>query len=301
MVVVASLLLSAAISAVLVRRALTPLEEITRSAERITVSRLNQRLGAARRPPELAALAAVFDAMLARLEDSFRRLSDFSSAMAHELRTPIGILTGEAEVALSRPRRAKDYREVIESSLEEYRRLARMIDNLLFVARADSGSAWLATVPLDARREAEAVAELYQALAEEREVAFSCHGEATVAADSDLLRRALSNLLSNAFRHTPAGGQVQIRIDGSDPRWVRIEVRDSGCGIGAEHLDRVFDRFYRADPARAPQQEGSGIGLSIVRSIMELHGGQAELESTPGQGTRVRLSFPAQPPGAMAS
>jgi len=198
----------------------------------------------------------------------------------------------EAEITLSGARTSEDYRLVLESSLEEYGRLSRMIDSLLFLARAEIAQTCIERSRLDVHGELEAVLAFYEALADDHGVALFCQGEAGLDADPILLRRALSNLLSNALRHTPRGGQIALAVQASDVA-LEISVADSGCGIAPEHLPKLFDRFYRADAARVHSAEGSGLGLAIVKSIMVLHGGSALIASTPGKGTTVTLRFPA--------
>lgn len=277
------------------RKGMEPLTEIAVTAHRITASHLHERIAATRWPSELAELARAFDAMLDRLQDSFTRLSQFSADLAHELRTPINNLRGEAEVALSRTRSTEEYQQILASGLEECEQLSRMIDGMLFLARADNQNAAINRVDIDARKEIEAVREFYEALARERDIEVTCQGTARFRGDPDLFRRAISNLLSNALQHTPAQGAVRIRIHGADPASVRIEVRDNGAGISPEHLPKIFDRFYRVDRSRSERARGTGLGLAIVRSIMQLHGGTAAIQSTVGEGTVVTLDFPAQP------
>jgi two-component system heavy metal sensor histidine kinase CusS len=285
------LLLSTLASIAITRKGMHPLEEITRAAQRITANQLHERIDPARWPRELIPLAVAFDEMLSRLEDSFTRLSQFSADLAHELRTPINSMMGEAEVALSRVRTPSDYRQVLESSLEEYGKLSRMVDSLLFLARAESTELRIERSRIDARKEIEAVREFYDAVAEEQGVTVKSQGEGTVRAEPVLFRRAISNLLSNALKFTPPGGTVTLSVRGNDQS-VEVRVKDSGTGIPAEHLPRIFDRFYRADPARSQHLEGTGLGLAIVKSIMELHQGAVRLESRPGQGTTAILTFP---------
>lgn len=293
-VLVAGVLLASLIGAWIARRALKPLADITRATERIHVERLHERIQTGEWPRELVALADAFDGMLERLQESFERLAQFSADLAHELRTPINNLMGQAQVALSRGRSAREYVEILESALEEYERLARMIESMLFIASADharSGSVNLAT--LDARAEMAAVCEFYQALADEREIEMRCEGQGMIRADSSLLRRALSNLVSNAIEYTPKGGRVTLAI-GKDDGAPILSVADTGIGIASEHLSRLGDRFYRVDPARSSAHSGSGLGLAIVRSIMSLHGGHLAIESRPGRGTTATLHFPRE-------
>jgi two-component system heavy metal sensor histidine kinase CusS len=275
------------------RKGLRPLEGITRTAQRTSISQLHERIAPARWPRELAALAIAFDDMLNRLEDSFKRLSQFSADLAHELRTPINNLIGEAEVALSRVRTQEEYQQVLESSLEEYATLSRMVESLLFLARAESREMRIGRSLFNGRKEMEAVREFYDALAEEQGVGIICQGEAQLCADSVLFRQALSNLLSNALRYTPRKGKILLSIKQTDDEWVEVTVSDTGSGIDPEHLPRVFDRFYHADPARSRKTSGTGLGLSIVSSIMGIHGGTVAIQSKPGKGTTVTLRFPS--------
>lgn len=273
-------------------RGMRPVASFTRIVQEVQANRMHPRVGAGHWPGELTELAGSFDAMLERLERAFQALDRFSADIAHELRTPLNILRGEAEVALQHAVSSNEYRAVLESSLEEYNRLSRLVDALLFLARAEHGSDEIQKKTLDARSEALAVCDFYETVAAEHRVAMNVTGNAALVADSMLVRRSLSNLLSNALRHTPQGGTVQISIAQSTNFGVTIEVSDSGCGIAPEHLPRVFDRFYRADEARARDAEGAGLGLAIVKTIMTLHGGSVVIDNNPAGGATVTLSFP---------
>lgn len=288
---VLGILISAFICIFIIRRGLHPLKEITETAQRISASRLHERVAASRWPKELTLLAVAFDDMLDRLEDSFNRLSRFSADLAHELRTPINGLMGAADVILSKERTPEEYRYVIESSLDEYSRLSRMIERLLFLARATNNEIRIEKVQLDVPGELARIHELFRATADEQGVEILISGEGTVNAERDLFGRAVSNLLSNALQHTPPGGRVILSTRVSERR-VEVRVSDTGSGIPAEHLARIFDRFYRVDSARSSSMGGAGLGLAIVKSIMDLHGGAVTVESRPGQGTTFVLAFP---------
>jgi two-component system heavy metal sensor histidine kinase CusS len=276
------------------RKGMRPLAEITRTAQHITASHLHGRIAGTPWPAELANLAAAFDAMLDRLEDSFNRLSQFSADLAHALRTPIHNLRGEAEVLLARSRTPEEYQHTLASSLEECDRLSRMIDGLLFLARADDPKAARSHVRFDARKQLDAVREFYDALASEQGVTVSCEGAAWLTGDPMLFRRAVSNLLGNALRFTPARGCVRLSANTQRDQSVEIQVHDSGSGIAPEHLFKIFDRFYRVGESHSPVPGGIGLGLAIVRSIMRLHGGTASVESTVGKGSTFTLRFPAE-------
>ena len=294
-------LLIAIIANLSARRAMKPLHDIAAAARRISASQLHERIESARWPKELKDLGAAFDDMLQRLEDSFIRLSQFSSDLAHELRTPINNLVGETEVALSRARSAEEYHDVLESSLEEYQRLSRMIDSLLFLARADAPAMHIEPVELDVQTELDGICEFYEALADGRGVHLSCDAEVRLISDPILFRRAVSNLISNALRYTPSGGSVTITAQSARDGFIDVAVRDTGTGILSHHLPRIFDRFYRADVARSNYSEGAGLGLAIVKSIMNLHKGLVSAASIPGQGTTITLRFliPPRPKGAL--
>jgi two-component system heavy metal sensor histidine kinase CusS len=284
------LLAAASTGAWAVRRGLAPLNDLAAQIEPIGATELGRRMAAGRWPVEVQGLATAFDHVLGRLQESFGRLRQLSGDLAHELRTPINNLMGEAQVALSRPRTAPEYERVLQSSLEELLRLARMIDSMLFLAQADQARMALHPADLRAATELQAVADFYQALAEEQEVTVQVEGDAPLVADPMLVRRALSNLLSNALRHSPRGGSIWLQARPS-LHHIELEVRDSGRGIPPEHRARLGDRFFRVEGSRSGDA-GYGLGLAIVRSIMALHGGQMRIDSEPGRGTTVTLSFP---------
>ncbi len=286
-------LLFSTLAAVFVaRRGLSPIAEMTRHIEGISAAQLNERLDPATAPKELSNLVSAFNAMVLRLAKSFAQLNQFSADLAHELRTPINNLMGATEVALSRPRNADEYREILESNLEEYGRLSRTVEILLFLAKAENTGIPLRTVRLDGRAELEAACSYHEAMAEEKGVRLVCDGQGFLYADAQLFKRVLSNLLLNAIQHTPNGGKIRLSVDSPCDGSASVSVQDTGCGIAAECLPKLFDRFYRVDPARSA--EGTGLGLAIVKSIMELHGGSVVIDSEPGQGAVVTLHFPAK-------
>jgi two-component system heavy metal sensor histidine kinase CusS len=275
------------------RRGLRPLADVSAAAARINAANLGDRMQSAPMPAELAELAQTFNAMLGRLEEAFGRITRFSADIAHELRTPLQVLRGEAEVALNRARSPEEYRHVLGSGLEEYARLAKLIDSLLFLARADNPETQITREPLNVAAKLVATAAFYEPMAAEAgvRIATECESGLTASLDRTLLQRALGNLVANALAHTPANGCVTLRAARRGER-VEIEVEDTGCGIAAEHLPFIFDRFYRADQARTTSAGHVGLGLALVKSIATLHGGTAEAESTPGRGTLVRLIMP---------
>jgi len=284
-----SILASILIAIPVTRRGLRPLEEMKRSLERIGPTHLNERVAPANWPRELQPLAIAFDEMLKRLDDSFTRLSQFSADLAHELRTPIANMLGEAQVALSRDRSAAEYRETIESTIGECERLSGIVDNLLFVARADAATEPVERIRFDARAAVEKIAAFYETIAEDRHVAINCSGQGQISADPALFERAVGNLVDNALRFTPENGSIQIAL-AERTNDFEVAVSDNGSGVAPEHLPRVFDRFYRAEPSRG--SDGAGLGLALVKSIVDLHGGTARIQSEVGRGTTVSITFP---------
>jgi len=271
------------------RTGLRPLEHMARLATRLSATDLSERLPDTALPAEIRTLATAFNAMLGRLEDAFRRLSEFSSDLAHELRTPVSNLMTQTQVALARERGAAEYREVLQSSMEEYERLARMVEDMLFLAKADNRQVVPRRDAVDLGREIRELIEFHGLVAEERGVHLRLEGSAHVAGDRLMLRRAVSNLLSNAIRHCPDAETVRIGLSSGDQD-VELVVENPGT-IPHDRLARVFDRFYTGDPARRSGAEGVGLGLAIVRSIVEAHGGRIDAATANGM-VRFTVSLP---------
>lgn len=285
------------------RQGIRPVEEMAATARRISSMNLRERIRPEGYPFELAALAATFNKMLDGLEDSFERISRFSADIAHDLRTPVNNIRGEAEVALARARTVDEYRDVLGSCLEEAVRLSNLIGDLLFLARAESPLTLLHRERTDVAQLLSRVREYYEASAADAGVSLTtaCPSEPVIAAvDQSLIQRALSNLVSNAVAHTPSGGSIVMTAK-TDRSNLQIEVSDTGIGIPAEALPRVFDRFFRIDASRSRMVGGTGLGLAIVQSITLLHGGTVAISSEPGEGTRVALSVPVSLPNMTES
>lgn len=293
----ASLLVAAALGYGIARRGLRPLRLFAQRVTEIDARSLGQRLlkddDELAYPQEVQALVTSLDRMLDRLERAFRALTELSGDLAHELRTPIHVLRQHGEVALQRRRSAEEYQDVLGANLEELDRMRRMVDDILFLARAEDPRAVIQRVSLCLSDEAAAVIEFLSADATDRGVFLSSDVPTSLElfADRMLLRRALVNVLGNALRHTPAGGRVTVSActDGDN---VAVEVCDTGVGIPAELLPRVFDRHTRGPDSSARDAGGAGLGLAIVRGIMALHGGTAEAMSPLGEGTKITLMFP---------
>ncbi len=277
------------------RRGIRPVEEMATTARHISSTNLRERILPEGYPFELASLASTFNQMLDRLEESFERISRFSADIAHDLRTPVNNIRGETEVALARARSADEYRDVIGSCLEEAVRLSDLISDLLFLARAESPLTQLRRERVDVRELLGGVREYYEISAADVGVSLTTTALADepmmAELDRTLLQRAVGNLVSNALAHTQPGGAVVLAAN-ADLSTIRIEVSDTGVGIPAEALPRVFDRFFRVDSSRSQASGGTGLGLAIVQSIALLHGGNVQIWSQLGQGTRVTLHMP---------
>ncbi|RQO33502.1 two-component sensor histidine kinase [Herminiimonas sp. KBW02] len=277
----------------LVRRGLRPLRLIAAQARSITAHRLDKRLDIASTPQELHDMVQAFNAMLDRLDSSFQRLSQFSADLAHDLRTPINNLMVQTQVALVQARSVEDYQALLISNVEEYERLARMVESMLFLARAEHTHVVMNKSPVSLPEELQRIADYFEGLAEETGVRIVVHAQGKVYADAILLRRALGNLVANAIRYTPAGEVISLhgetRIDGAT-----IRIVNPGPGIASEHIPHLFERFYRADAARTNTASSAGLGLAIVQSIMVLHGGKVAVRSAKDGLTVFSLIFPAK-------
>jgi two-component system heavy metal sensor histidine kinase CusS len=270
---------------------LTPLHEVTGTVSGISAERLGARLPASGLPVELRPLATAFNAMLGRLDDSFRRLSECTSNIAHELRTPISNLMTQTQVALSSARSNSEYKEILYSSLEEYERMAQIIGDMLYLAMAENGLLKPGQQPVNLAHETQDLFEYFEAWAAERGVSQTLGGSVTVPGDRLMLRRALSNLIANAIQHTPHGQTVRVELARHGDAAV-VTVENPGPEIPPEHLPRLFDRFYRVDLSRQRKGEGAGLGLAIVKSIASAHGGSVAVRSA-DRSTKFRLTLPA--------
>lgn len=292
--VLAITLLACCLSAYMIaRRGLRPIFDISSTVQRVRSTTLHERIQAQDFPAELSALAATFNEMLDRLQESFDRLSRFSADIAHELRTPVNNLRGEAEVALSKSRSLEEYREVLGSCLEESVRLSRMIDGLLLMAKAETPEYGVPRELVDVATELTMLKEFYEAAAADAGISLEVDVEPhqNLQVNRPLFQRAIGNLIENAIRYTPIGGRIKV-ISARENGRLRIQVSDTGCGIPEEHVTHVFDRFYRAESDRSSETGGTGLGLAIVRSVARLHGGAVTLDSEVGKGTNATILLP---------
>ena len=293
-VVALAALLSGFLGWMVARRGLAPLRDICSVAASITANRLDQRLTVAAIPQELAEVVQTLNDMLSRLEESFRRLANFSSDLAHELRTPVSNLLTQTQVTLARARSADEYQDVLASNAEELERLSRTVADMLFLARADNDLLVPHRETIDLADEVTSLFDFYEALAADKGLHLQASGSAVVCGDRLMLRRAVGNLLSNAVRHTPPGGWVRVRLDDAAAGEAVVSVVNDGETIAAEQLPRLFDRFWRVDRSRQHGGEGAGLGLAIARSIARAHQGDVGVTSADGV-TTFELRLPAHP------
>jgi heavy metal sensor kinase len=284
-------------------RLLAPVVAMADAARRITSERLDERLPAGNPDDEFGRLAAAFNDTLARLGRSFEQLRRFTADASHELRTPLAAIRSAGEVALRRGAEAPALRQALGSVLEEVDRLARLVENLLFLTRADAGALRPTAAPVDLAKLAHVTADLVRILAEEKQQTLEvrAHGEARAFADPDLVRQALLILLDNAIRYTPERGTVTVRVGPRPGDRCCVEVCDTGPGIPEPARARLFERFHRVDEARSRDTGGSGLGLAIARSAVEATGGRLEHEPRPKGGSVFRMELPSAPPPRIAA
>lgn len=275
----------------IVKVGLRPINRFRDAAIAISANNLSGRIDPASLPTELLPLCQAFNDMLERLDEGICRLSQFSSDLAHEMRTPLGILLGRTQVTLSQPRTHAQLLEVLESNVQELEQLTRLVSDMLFLARADDTSAVLHATPIRLEQVAQQVADFMEVLAEEKQVRFDVTGTGEIFGDTGLVQRALTNLLSNAVRHGSSNSVVTIQVQAATD-FVDLIVHNHGQPIPPEHQSRLFDRFYRLDASRTRDGGGTGLGLAIVKAIMKLHNGNVEVASHADGRTSFTLHFP---------
>jgi heavy metal sensor kinase len=266
---------------------------MTEAARRISAEQLDERVHTTGTGDELDRLAATLNDMLGRLDVTFRQIRQFSADASHELQTPLTILQGELEVALRAPRSPDEYRRVLTSALEESGRIARLVEGLLLLSRADAGVLRMDHQPVDLACLVAEVCEQSQVLAKARGVALDLGPltPMTLQGDPQHLRRLLVNLVDNGLKYTPAGGRVTLALH-QDGAWAVLRVADTGIGLAPGEQERIFQRFYRVPTVMSRAAEGSGLGLCIARSIVEAHGGAIQVESAEGHGSIFTVRLP---------
>lgn len=275
---------------VLVRRGLAPLDALARQTARLDASRLDQRLDTTGQPEEVQPLLKQFNALLDRLQVAYLQMEAFNADVAHELNNPLSILIGSCEVALRRDRPKEELQELLGSNLEDLRRIAAIVSDMLFLSQAERGVPARRSSPQSLAALAAEVVEYHEAALEEADLSVVVAGDASIAVDAGLVRRALSNLMGNAARYAERGSVIEVRVDRLEPAHVGLSVHNFGPCIAPEHLPKLFDRFYRVDPSRTNASRNHGLGLAIVAAIAKMHGGSVQAESS-AEGTRIRLTL----------
>jgi two-component system OmpR family sensor kinase len=277
----------------LARRSLSPIAHITETARRITASNLGERLRARGSGDELDHLIATLNEMISRLEESFKRISQFTADASHELRTPISSMKGEAELLLSKPGAVQEYQGVLANHMEKLDFITRMINDLILLSKFDSDEAGLEMVQVKLNDLLVNLWELFHVLAEQKGVEFTLGhvDETDVVGDRTRLQQLFTNLIDNAIKFTPSGGHVDLSLK-KDGGFARVSIMDTGVGIPQEESERIFERFYRVDKSRARESGGTGLGLSICQWIARAHHGKIEVKSELGKGAEFIVSLP---------
>jgi two-component system, OmpR family, sensor kinase len=280
--------------AVLANRAIEPLSRMTATAHRISADHLEERIALAGGDVELQRLAEAFNQMLARLDQSFKQIRQFTADASHELRTPVAILIGETELAVNDYLDYEECKAALGSRREELQRMAQIVDDLLALSQFDYGEKVVQLKPLDFSDLVIEVCEQQRNQAKSKGVTLDLTDSVPVEieGDSSRLRQMVRNTLDNAIKYTPAGGKVSVELDNPNGTEFRLRISDTGIGIPAAALPHIFDRFYRVDQARTREEGGSGLGLSIVKQIIEAHGGSVSVKSEIGIGTMITLTMP---------
>ena len=289
-----AILLALVGGAILANRAIEPLNRMTATAHRISADHLGERIELTRGDVELQRLAEAFNQMLQRLDQSFKQIRQFTADASHELRTPVAILMGETELAVNDLLDYEECKAALGSRREELQRMAQIVDDLLALSQFDYGEKALQVKPLDFSDLVIEVCEQQRNQAKSKGVTLELTETVPVKieGDSSRLRQMVRNVLDNAIKYTPAGGRVAVELDQPNGKEFRLSISDTGIGIPAAALPYIFDRFYRVDQARTREEGGSGLGLSIVKQIIEVHGGRVSVKSDIGSGTIVTLTIP---------
>ncbi len=294
-VIPSGVLLAAVASWFMAGKALEPVAALGKAAGEIAVSSLDRRLPVRGTNDELDQLAMQFNQTLERLEKAVDEMKQFTASISHELRTPLAILRGEAEIALMQTSSAEQFRRVLASQLEEFEKLTRMINQLLTLARAESGEVEILKEPVNISAMVQTIIEDLEPVAASKNLTLSsdCHPGVTVNGDGAWIERIVLNLVGNAIKFTQPGGHVNVSVS-EDAHNATLDVHDNGIGIAPEALPHIFERFYRTDPSRSNRADGVGLGLSLVKWAVNQHDGSIEVDSTPGKGSHFRVKFPTR-------
>ena len=277
----------------LARRSLAPISYITEATQKITATNLGERLRSRHSDDELDHLIATINAMISRLEDSFKRMNQLTADVSHELRTPISAMRGEAELLLSKPRPQGAYRKALATYIEQLDFLTRMIDDLILLSKFDSNEARLTMIPIKLDRLLINLGDLFKVLAEQKgvELTVGIIERLDIVGDQTRLQQLFTNLIDNAIKFTPSGGHIDIALQ-KDKGFAKASIKDTGIGVPASEFEHIFDRFYQVDKSRDKGSKGVGLGLSICQWIVKAHHGKIELESALGKGSRFIVSLP---------
>lgn len=275
------------------RRAVSGVEAVTRTARKISAGALGQRVPVNRRGDEIDQLAVTFNEMLDRIEALIKEMKEMSDNIAHDLKSPITRIRGSAEVTLSTSGSMEEYENMAAGTIEECDRLLDTINTMLMISRTESGVDRPSPEKMDAAELVREACDLYEPAASDKGIILNCHIEEGIATAGDkrMIRRMVANLIDNAIKYTPAGGQVDVRLARSGPDRIALTVSDTGTGISGEDLPRIFDRFYRGDRSRS--EAGLGLGLSLAKAIAHAHGGDVAVTSTPDKGSTFTVTLPA--------
>lgn len=275
------------------KKSLSQVEEITKAAQNITALSLNTRLKSINTGDELDELTNTINLMLNRLDDSFKRIVQFTSDVSHELRTPIATLRAGTEVMLAKDRKPEVYRELLENNLGEYEKITRMIEDLLVILKSDSGTKVLHLKTFSLSDMLKDLGNTFGLISEAKNINFDINkiSDLKINGDETLLHRVFSNLLDNAVKYTNPGGNIRLMLESTDGKAL-VSIKDTGIGISEDQKGLIFDRFFRADPSRSRETGGAGLGLSICKNIVELHNGKIEVKSMLGAGSTLIVTLP---------
>jgi heavy metal sensor kinase len=276
------------------RKALAPVDDLVQTARAVSGTSLNSRLPKLNTGDELQRLSDTLNEMLERIESAFLRITEFTADASHELRTPVSLIRTEAELALRRSRGEAEYRESLQHILSEAERTTKLIEQLLELARADSGREILEMKPVNLEAALRSSFDGWKQVSRAREIQFTAdirEGSTFVLADETMLRRVLDILLDNAFKYTPSQGSVHVALAQNAQNAI-VTVQDSGVGISEQDQGKIFERFYRVDKARSRSQGGTGLGLAIAQWIVTQHRGTITVNSRPGEGATFRMELP---------
>ncbi len=275
----------------LAERALSPIKLITKKAKRISAENLDEKISGDFPEDEIGELAKTFDKMMERLKESFEELRQFSADVSHELRTPLTILKGEIEVALKGERNTEDYKKTLISALEEVDRLKRLVEDLLFLSKAEAGKITYRLTKVDILEVILNVINVLSFLIKQKKIKLNIDGEPEiyVKGDENLLKQLMYNLIHNAIKYNRENGQINIKIEKLNDRNVKVIIEDTGYGISKKHLNKIFNRFYRVDKSRTRTEGGLGLGLNIVKKIVDLHNGEIYVKSEEGKGSKFEI------------